>query len=662
MVKDGLTEVFQGVFHEYGSEWMINFSKHLWAYTQWLMDARRPRESVIRDCDGAFLAENYIPDTGGAIQLIETGEYGDTDVFDNVRLKAIRTAITLMPRQDRWIVASSNEGETAEDVHAMEDYHVYLHSKARTRRQLQRHYCQKEVRGRSGIYWEWDEQVVWKRYTDRSQNRAQLAKWMVKAGLSAEQARQLNRGKYPVTTYSGPVITPIDWYDLWVDPLADLVTNRVPSKILRRFYTVAKLKAIKDPLTNEDLFKLPDGFEATPVSEILGDRDFGSERQASAELLGQNLPVAGQGEYEQRLVPVYIIYMPYIEYKQEEFWDTYFYLAIDHKGQNPVVCRIEENPNDAGHSHILIDDHIDWFTPTAGGGIGSVEKQLGIYWMKCFMRGLVMTGAAHSVIPSFMGDINAWRDVAEISFLPGDINHLDLDGKSLENVLKAITLSNPQAVAMGEQLMRFGSEEMRATSGVDGLVQDNAARTMNSRKTATEIQRDTSSGSLVLDNQAENDVVLLNDLIAGIAEIAKDRVEPVDGMVEYERFLSGQIAKQKIPTEVFQAARSFHIFAQTGQFSKQARLDSVIQGLEVAGQVSQTLGPMIQPFVMEGFTTLWRELGISMPQALQQMEQQGMAPGMMPGMQPQGGMPMDQAANPSLGLMGDQQPQGGFLQ
>lgn len=612
---DGKEVVFQKRYDALESDYMKRFAKHLWDWVQYCQDARRPREQVIRECDEAYLCVNYVPDTGG-IALLETGEFGDTDIFDNVRMKSARTAVTLMPRGERWIVAAGWDNENPDVIRGIEEHQTWRHHVNRTRRQLQRHFAQKEVRGRSGIWWEWDETIIWKRLASKDQEKA-LTWFTRKMGLSPAAAKKLGSGRFPYQKSAGPIIQPIDWYDLWLDPLADLVVNRNPAKIIRRFYTVEKLKSLVDPVTEEKLFTIPDGFEATDVNEIISDREQSGDRQATSRLLGYHLPIAGE-HFQRSLVPVYIVYMPYIEFDGDHFYDTFFYLAKSGNGDTPLLIRVEENPSDLGHNHILIDDHIDWFTPTAGGGISSVEKLIAHYRHKCLIKLLTITGAAHSVFPPYLSRSGAFRDASQINFLPGGLTLTDFEGPLADTI---VPMPTPlQGVQLGEQLLRFMADEIRATSGVDGLITDNASRSLSKGKTATQVRHEESSGSLLLDNQAENDIELLNDLINATWEAEQAMLMPnatvnggAEGAMQYEKFLGDQVRMGLVSEADFRKPRGLHVFGQTGSFSKRQRLNDILQGLDVAGLVSQTLGPQIAPFVYKGFLAAWQMLGIGMP-------------------------------------------------
>lgn len=619
---------------------MQKLALQIWNYVQYNMEARKPREKTVFECDEAYMCHRYVPDVG-AMRLIEDGEFGESDVFDNMNYMSIRQTLALMPRNQPWLTVSSREGEADGTIQAIQDHQIYMHKKARTRRNWQRHRKQKNIRGRSGIFWEWREEKVWRRIDDVADNAQQLQAWLKRAGLKKKDAVKLTRGRYPHVINSGPVIYPIDWYDLWVDPAADLVNHRRPAKIVRRFRILEDLMAEMKDDKPEPKYDREVLTKIKPISfeDIQTNSDYGAGRASSQRIFGTG---ASRMDSGLRFVPVYICYFPHFEFDhdgvKDHYWDTYFHIAVDGTGNKPYLIYVEENPSDLGHSHIIVDDCIDWVTPWASGGLGLVEKQLSRYHQKNLLKLLMITAAAHSIFPPVNVLAGALREDEEYGFGPGEINVIQ------ENPLGLAAIA-PMAVpergtALGEQLLRFYGEDMRASSGLDGLAIDNPARSMSKPKTATEVNRDQSTGSLLLDNEAENDAEVLSELVMAIFEESQNRMLPnAEGMLEYERYLGDKVIQGNLSLSDFKAKRSLQVLGVQGAENRAQEMQNLLQGLDIASRLIPAM-PVAVPFAQTALVQAWRKLNIPMPDQLQNMPLQMPMQGMPPQIGgPQQGMP-----------------------
>lgn len=652
-------EFQQAFIEKFSSERMLKLAKHIWDNLDYWKESRKPREKYVRQCDEAYLCHRYVPDTG-ALQLIEDGEFGESDVHDNMNLMSIRQALALMPRKWPWLTIGSREGEAEKLISAIQDHQIFMHKRAKTRRNVQRHMKQKNVRGRSAIYWEWREEIVWRRVDDVDQNETQLNKFLIANNMTAKDAKRMTSGRYPHIIDQGPLIMPLDYYDLWVDPAADIINSRRPAKAIRRFRVKAELLAQRNEKQDKPLYdpEIIKGLKEYTLEEIYGSEDHAGGRAGSMRIFG-TLPT--RGEHSLKIVPVYIVYMPIVELEvngvRERWFDTYFHVAYSDDQHGPVLIHAEENPSDLGHSRILIDDAIDWFTPWGSGGIGLVEKQLSKLNQKNLIQLLMITAAAHAIIPPQLVMNNAFKDDEEISYLPGALNLVQENPFGMDVLRPMIT---PQSGAQfGEQLLRFYGEEMRAASGVDGLASDNGARSLTKPKTATEVNRDMSSGSLYLDNQAENDAELLSELCQAVYEESQNRLIPDrEGMLEYERYLGDKVVQGKLAFKDFVVPRSIQVMGVSGAENRAQDMANLLQGLDIAGR-TVSFWPGAIPFLQVAMVAAWRKLDIPMPDEIEkfttpamqqaaQLEEQmpGLLQGMMGELSAQGVIPQDGQQQP----------------
>jgi hypothetical protein len=597
----------------YSSDKAKALASELWKVLEYYKYSRRPREWSVFRCDEAYLAHRYVPDTG-AIKLIEDGEFGESDVFDAMNLMSIRQALALMPRNTPWLTVSSRENEADDVIQAIQDQQIFMHRKARTRRNIQRHLKQKNVRGRSWIYWEWREEKVWKRAVDVGENNRQLNNFLQKAGMARKDVDTMLMGRYPHTVFSGPVIFPID-----------LPNHRRPATAIRRFRLKQELLCEQDD-KGKDKYdqEIIKGLQEYSLYELYAEQEHTANRIATQRLFGQ---MAVRADVGVRYVPIYIMYFPIFKFdfngQTEIYYDTYFHVAMDTAG-GPTIIFVEENPSDIGHSHIMVDDAIDWYTPFNSGGIGLVEKQLSRYHQKNLLQLLMVTGAAHSIVPAYLALDHAFREDDEISFMPGAINLVQQTAAGLE-VLAPVP-APAAGTQLGEQLLRFYADSMSGGFGTDGLATANPTRSMTEPKTATQVNADQSTGSLLLDNQAENDSELLTDLCQAIFDESQRRLLPdADGMLDYERYLGTRVIQGKLAFKDFQVPRSIQVQGIVGAINNAQMMQNLLQGLDIA---SRAVGayPQAAAYLQVAFTEAWKRLNIPMPEGMNN------APNTMPGL------------------------------
>jgi hypothetical protein len=553
-------------------------AKTLWDLRLYFGDHRKERERWVKECDAAYLCHRYVPDTGG-IELIEDGEFGESDIHDAANIISIRLALALMPRNEPWLTVSSRDGEAEKITQGLTDLQMFLHRKARTRRQVQRAIKGGVIRGSIYMHYDWDDKYRLRRLTD-AENAPEIEKFLTSSGLSKKDAKAFTRGRHKELIFSGPVVTPIDFYDVWIQPRVDLLNER-PATILQRFRQLSALKAEIDE-NDKPLYKNLDDVEPWDLEELENNTDLaggrgGSDRLGSAPLRHYRSNV--------KLVPVYIFHLPYFELDGYEFWDTYFHVALSSKNSKPHLIRVEENPNDLGLNHLLIDHYIDFHT-NEPYGISGVQYQLSKYHQKNFMQLLTVTAAAHSIFPPSLYMQNAFRDEDDLTFYAGGTIPVQENPLGLE-VVKQLPMPD-RGAQFGEQTLRFWAEEIRAGTGVDGLSTNNAARNLSSRKTATEVNSDNTAGSFFLDNQAENLQDLLTELVTGVFQLTQYRLKPSDenpNIVEYEKYLGDKVIQDTLQLADVQAKRSVQVRGITGQLNKEQETNNLLNMFQIAGQI-----------------------------------------------------------------------------
>lgn len=591
-------------------------AKHLWDFKLWLADHRREREVYVRECDDAFLCRSRVPDVQG-LDLLEMSEFGETDVKDNATIISIRLALTLMPRSNPWLQCGERENDDPKIIQACTDFNIYQHLKARTRRHMQRVFKQDFVRGSTYLHYDWVDKYRRRRLTN-SENGLALEKFLAEQGLSKLDAKKFARGRENELIYSGLQVTPLDFYDVWVEPYVDITgPGEDPATIVQRFRHKARLLAeVDDNL--KPVYENVQDIEPYCLEELVNNADFLGRRMASEGLMGNTPGTTYQSNVE--LIPVYIFHMPYFEFEGYEFWDTYFHLALSSEGDKPVLIKIEENPNDLGLNHLLMDHYEDWFTPTPYG-LSPVQFMVSKLDQKNLMQMLTITGAAMGVIPPRLVFEAGLRDDEEISFLPGATIPV-IESQAGMDVIKSLAMS-PEGAKMGAEFLRFYADELKAQAGVDGLMTDNAARAMASRKTATEIDRDSTSGSFFLENSAENITEgMLNDLVQGGWQLMQANVKPSaenPNTTDYQKYLGDKLIEAQLSIKDLTAKRSIQVVGQAGAINKAQEVTSLVKYFEV---LSRMTSPSAEPLKQWVAQQIAAKQGLILPDELRKTPQE----------------------------------------
>ena len=569
----------------FDSDYMSRLAMHFWQMKLYWHDARRPLEMKWRECDEAYLCYRRLPSTGG-MDWVDDSEFGETDVFDNVNLLSIRMSLALMPRDYRWLTVSSRADEAQEMIEAIQDQQIFMHRKARTRRQYAKVIKQNIVRGTTAAIWSWRENTRYRRLSS-DETRPLLRKHLKAMGADPKDINKLSRARIPEITYSGPQIRPLDVFDLWIDPHLDLTNTVYPATITQTFHFLPDLLDAVDD-NQQPLYKNLEGLTPFSVEQIYAwDNNF---RMRAPEVIGV-FPMFGL--YPARitgftkLVPVYIFHFPYLKFEGQEYFDTYFHVALNNGFKFPRIIRIEENPSDSGHAHVLVDNYIDWFT-NIGWGISGVEKALTYYRQKNLLQAITMNAATSTTFPAQLIWAEAFRDDQEVNFSPGALNevsHNSLGLKVVEPVPVPAT-----GLQLGLQDLKFWGEEIRAKMGVNGLSVDTPTRSLSKEKTATEVNADSTTGSTLLDDMVEKFSDMLTELCQGVYESSRKNLRPdAEGNLVFEKSLANRVQQVSLPFQQFDVDRTIQVNGTLGALNRQQEMQNLLQALQVTEQVAKVL-------------------------------------------------------------------------
>lgn len=646
----------------FDSDFFNTLAAHLWDRFIYCRDARRGLETKWLQCDEAYFAKRYLPKIG-TMDWVLDGDMGETDLHDIVNLLSIRLSQAAMPRNRQWLKCTSRKWEAQEVITAVQDQQLYLHELAQTRRNMARFIKQQIIRGFSTVYVSWVNRYRLRR-AGRAESRRRAADMFENAGMSRKDASKVTRGRVREIAWAGPRVEVLDDYDVFIHPIADILNDNRPFTIIQRFRRLSELFAEKDD-DDQDVYSnlgTPDKPEIVPfeAAEIWNNRDFAYGRAATQMVLGMNPTRMPSGE---KVVPVYVFFIPYLEWKGEEFWDCYFYLARSKTGAGVRIIRYEENDSDMGWNRLIMDNYIDWITP-GNLGISPVFMSLSKWDQLNLIEALTVQAAMANIFPAMMVNDEGFVFPNELEFGPGGVNPItgNMDPKLIIQPVPA----SANGLNLGEQAGRLWSEKLRGQMNVDGMQATNSANTASSRRTATEINQNTTSGSVFLDNQADQISTTLTRVAQIVHDDSRQNLRPDPwGNIEYDKYVQDEVRRQTLPLEALDVDRSISVTGFMGVMNEQQEIGNLLQALEVSQPILPVAPQIAAPFVAAAYEMLMARLHIDPKNA---PPAPGMGMGMPPppmGGQP-GGMPPGPMGQPGAAMppppMGQQPPPQMMLQ
>jgi hypothetical protein len=586
---------------------MKGLAKRLWQTKMYYEWARRPLIEVWKECDDAYLCYRELPYNEGMVWT-DKSDFGETDIFDGVNTLAARLSLALLPKDGSWLTVVSRQNDDPQVVDDIQQQQIWMHNKAHTRRVIAKHLKQLMIRGTSAIFWTWEHRARLRKVSD-IEGRRHLKRILQKGGLKRKHANMIDDMRMEEPEYIGPKIRVLDCLDLYMDPANDLSVDRNTGTIIATYRRLSELKKETDR-DGKNLYDNLDGIEAFTATEIYMKDIEGSNRIRDLNTLGvfpQNQPYRNEG-----YVPVYICHMPFYEHEDEEFYDTYFYLAESREGSDIRLIRVEQNPSADGHQFVIKDTMCDWFGNTAYG-ISLVEKMLSSYKQKNVIKAVTLEAAITSVFPAYNVLAGVLRDETGVSFSPGSLNEFAQNPMN-EKFISPMPVPQ-QGVAVGMQELKFWGEMIAANFGEWGAgVVDNPTKSVSSRETATAANIKATSGSLAIDELVEKFTVSVQELAQGVYDLARQELEPDEnGQIAFPRQTGvNKVQQVGVDWDQFVVARDILVSGQHGQFNKAQEIQNMNEALEGLGKLASILpnaSALAQPIVLR----LLDKLGITVP-------------------------------------------------
>ncbi len=602
-------------------------------------------------CDDAFSCRRDLPKNKG-MKWADKSDFGDTDIRDGVLFLANAITLALMPPDDSWLELYSLQSNDQWRKNRMRDYQEWLHRKADTRGNYETHVTQALVRGCSAITWEWKTVKRLKRlgYTE-AQIRA-LAKYEAE-GIYTDpnELRRSEREEY--IAYNGPVIKTLDMYDVFPDPCARIGAGAdVPVAVLT-YKTIEELKSARD-YNGEPLYGNLDGITPTSVTNIYKNQN---KRYRSLQTLGVN-PIGFTGG-EREYIPVLVFHrqLQTLDNSSDQWVDTYFEVALTDDFAGARLIRAYENPSDMGLPCVFFDTYSDFIANTPYQ-TGVVEKALSSWQSKNVISALALQAQLTTVFPAVAIMTDVLVNPKKVDMSCGGINLVKRTNAGLNFAAPLLLSGNGPNEGMTYQ--QFYGQKILGSMGAYGAIMQSPDRTITRSKTATQINTETTSGSIGRDNLLQKFVIRSLEPLAKAVLYASIQYNP-QGIESFERTVDGRIIGDALAPEDMQLEWNLTVTGQKAKVNKaqeMMELQQMFQYATTPNPIMAQSNPMLVPLANKLLMTILGRLGMKdleqyeqdpmqllmnhpaikqqFQEALQQAFQQGAQQGGMPGAMLQG--------------------------
>lgn len=575
-------------------------------YDEWMFwkDARQELEHEIwKPCDEAYMCYRELPKNPG-MPWLDTSSLGESDIHEGINFLARSIALSLMPRDESYLQPLAFEEEDQALTNRVRDFVTSMARKADLRGQYAKHLKQVMIRGTGAIGLEWSR--VYRR------RRQKTAESILAAAEAAEQgiyvSSQAKRQMLEELVYNGPKVRPLDMYDVYPDPMADLSCDHDIPVAIMTYRTLDELESAEDSEGNK-LYGNLKGLEPWGHTEL---SNWAPEKYRSLEVLGVN-PYGGRRESAQ-YVPVLVYHRQYLKVDNNSWVDTYWHIALSVDQAGYRLIRVEENPNDYGHRNVFFDSYTDWIG--SAYGIGAVEKSLSAWQKKNIMAALSINAAAVSVFPPMAVITDILTDDRGADISPGGYNPIKYKPSIGTQFMAPIPVAN-NGLQNAMQSQQFYGQQILGQLGAYGAIMQDPTKTIKTAKTATQVNTENTSGSVGRDDLLEQITTRsLEPLVQAMYDSAIQYMDQDD--IRFERTEGGDTKFAKLERSELNRDRRIIVTGWHGLQNKQQEIAELKEALQVMvqGQAIQYLPNA--PAVMQKI--LMRLLGRLGIQGLDQLE------------------------------------------
>lgn len=541
-------------------------------YDEWRYwkDARQELENEVwRACDDAYMCFRELPKNEG-MQFADASDLGETDIWDSVNWLSSSVALSLMPRDEAYLQPVPFDSENQDTQNRVRDFVASLARKADLRGQYAKHLKQVFIRGTGAIALDWKR--VYR------QRRLSVAESIQAQGLAAEEgiyleAPKLRRQRVEELVYNGPVIRPLDMYDVYLDPMADLSCDAEIPLAVMQYKSLDELQNAVDENGNKVYGNL-DGLSEWTYSDL---STFSPSRFRSIQTLGIN-PFGSQQSSQAKFVPVLVFHRQYFKVDGHTWVDTYFHVALSRDDAGFKLIAAHENPSDYGSRTVFFDSYQDWVG--SAYGIGAVEKSLSSWNKKNVMAGLGLNAMLLSVFPPMTVVTDVLLDDRKIDVAPGGFNPIKYKPAIGTNFIAPIAVA-PQGADMALKAQQFYGQQILGQMGAYGAIMQDPTKTVTRAKTATQINTETTSGAIGRDDLLEQITIrTLEPLVQAMYEAALQY--NTDDILQFEQAVDGTTGMASLTREeLMQTKRKIIVAGWHGLQNKAQEIQELKEALQV---------------------------------------------------------------------------------
>lgn len=619
------------------------------------------RSNVWLENARAYLCRRDLPQAEG-MDWASNSDLGETDIYDGINYAADATLNAIMPRDRSYLTMLALDPEDQANLNDIRDLMMDTIRRSDFRSQYGKHLRQLHVYGTSAIWGRWKKKQKLVRL-----GPTETLERVTQAGLTIDPEVDINKAfknyRFPKVVYNGPVYRVIDMYDFFMDPVGDMGSDQDVPIIVRYYMTLEDLKSAVEEDGKTPKFSNYDGIEALTLEQIYGDG--GEERLMIQQELGLD-PSTGRLANGSKFVPIYLFHQPVrrFDHDGDQFVDTFFYLARGADRGDLRIIRVEDNPHANGSRGIYVDTYIDHWNG-ASYGISAVEKSLFAWHQKNVIAALGLNAQLASVFPAYMVKAGLLQADEELKLGPGGVT--TVKGQTLQDAISLIPTPT-NGVQLGEQLEKWYGEKILGQLGAYGAILNDPTKSLEQSKTATQINVEATTGSVMRDNLIEK---LSTRSVEPIIQDLYDNMRQykTEEILSFERTVNKDVEAGGVPRKEFNIDRRVIATGYQGQLNKQKEIEDLQNSIQVmtTGNALE-VAPQLTPVLVEAIFELLARMGMkdldkykgdpmqslmNNPQVQQMLMQQAqqMAAQMAQGQQPQMPQEQPQQAMPQQGEM-----------
>lgn len=581
------------------SELGDKIATYIYEWYRYARNARLDLENVIWPaCDDAYHCIGDLP-TNKAMKFVDQGDIRESDLKTLVDVMSDNLLLAIMGRDDTWFQPIAYKSEEQYIQNMVRDYMASRHRKARTRNNYGQHLGQTLRRGTSaiGVEWKKDIRMVRLGAAETVALAPQVAQEAAAQGLDitpGDIEKALRRQRQEVVDFSGPVVRPLDMYDVILDPVVDLRRIEDSPMATLVYKTPEELNNAEKEDGTKFYSNLDGLYEWAPQEVYMHD----PWRYRSTMTMGLNPFLSG--DTQSKFIPVLIYRKQVLTIDGDTWVDCFFHVALHQNKNGGRLIACHENPSDQGRKDVFIDTYRDWLN--CAYGMSMIEKSIPDWQKKNVASALGLNAALIEIFPPLAAIAGLLANDREIDVTPGGYNVINFKPQIGLGFCAPIPIAQNGA----ERSMvyeRYLGSKMTAQGGAYGAIMNDPTKTLQSGRTATEVNTETTSGIAGRDNLLEKLSANLEDICQAMYDACRQYEE--SDVIEYVSSLDPENPQiQQLTKQQLDQDRRMVVTGWKGLQNKQQELAEVREMFQAftTGNATQLLPSgvlMLQEIIMK---------------------------------------------------------------